>query len=102
MSDETKEKIRKSLSGRVLTDEHKKKISENHHDVSRVNNPFYGKPTKTSFKEGKYHPRSQQVTIDGIEYGSLTQASKALVMTRGGMIKKGTYLNDEKRPLFYP
>lgn len=110
---EMKVHLSKKLKGRVFTEEHKNNISKNHHNVNGVNNPFYGKthsieskkkigdreylsgkehhlygkPTKTSFKEGKDHPRSQQVTIDGVEYGSLTQASKVLGITRG-MIKK--------------
>ena len=29
--------------GRVLSDETRKKISENHHDVNGENNPMYGK-----------------------------------------------------------
>ena len=44
----------------------------------------------SSFKEGKEHPRSQQITINGIEYGSLTLAAKALKMTRQKL--KKTYL----------
>lgn len=95
-------------NNRIVSDETKKLISENHADVSGNKNPFfnkthseatklkigdrkyingedhhfYGKPVSTSFKEGKEHPRSQPITINGIEYGSLTLASKALNMTR--------------------
>lgn len=105
--------LSEKLKGRVFTEEHKNKISENHHDVNGTNNPFYGKThsdeskkkigdreyvrgekhhlygksTKGSFKGGKEHPRSQPITIDGVDYDSLTQASKILGMTRG-MIKK--------------
>jgi hypothetical protein len=39
----TKEKISERLTGRVLTDEHKKNISANHADTSGENNPFFGK-----------------------------------------------------------
>jgi group I intron endonuclease len=42
-SDETKEKIRQSNIGKVLSKEIRKKISENHHNVSGENNPMYGK-----------------------------------------------------------
>lgn len=95
-------------NNRIVTDETKKLISENHADVSGDKNPFfnkqhsdetklkianrkyingeshhfYGKPTVSSFKEGKEHPRSQQITINGVEYGSLRLASLALNMTR--------------------
>lgn len=111
---EMRKNLSEKLNGRVFTEEHKNKISKNHHNVSGKNNPFYGKkhtdeskskignreyirgekhhlygkPTKTSFKEGKDHPRSQQITIDGIEYGSLTQASKLLGLSRGVIKKK--------------
>ncbi len=114
LTDEHKKKISESLKGRTFTKEHKTRISENHHDVNGENNPFYGKThteetkkkigsreyskgekhhfygktTKTSFKEGKDHPRSQQVMIDGIEYGSLTQASKLLGMSRETIKKR--------------
>lgn len=95
-------------NNRIVTDETKKLISENHADVSGNKNPFfnkqhsdetklkiadrdyikgnehhfYGKPVASSFKEGKEHPRSNQIIIDGIEYGSLRLASKALNITR--------------------
>ncbi len=95
-------------NGRVVSDETKKLISDNHADVSGNKNPFfnkthsdetklkiadrnyikgtehhfYGKSVASSFKEGKDHPRSQQITINGVEYGSLTLAAKALNMTR--------------------
>lgn len=42
-NDETKEKISNSHKGKVLSDLTKKKISENHHDVSGEKNPMYGK-----------------------------------------------------------
>lgn len=49
-TDETKEKMRQKRLGKTsywkgkkLSDEHKRKISINHHDVSGPNNPNYGK-----------------------------------------------------------
>lgn len=42
-SDEIREKIRQANIGRVLSKETRKKISENHHNVSGENNPMYGK-----------------------------------------------------------
>lgn len=41
--DSTKEKISEQLTGRTLSDKHKKNISLNHADVSGKNNPFSGK-----------------------------------------------------------
>jgi len=35
--------LRQINLGRVLSDETKKKISQNHHDISGKNNPMYGK-----------------------------------------------------------
>jgi hypothetical protein len=54
---------------------------------------LYGKKVKTSFKEGKDHPKSQPIIIDGIEYGSLTLASKALGVSRPTIKKR--YLNGD-------
>lgn len=42
-SEEAKEKIRQRNLGRTLSKEIRKKISENHHDISGKNNPMYGK-----------------------------------------------------------
>jgi group I intron endonuclease len=43
MSEESKQKIREKHLGKVVTEKTKKKISENHHDISGKNNPMYGK-----------------------------------------------------------
>lgn len=43
LSEETKWKIREALKGRRLSKVHRQKMSENHADISGVNNPFYGK-----------------------------------------------------------
>ena len=80
MSDTTKQKISKSLIGRVFTDEHRHKIgeanrvreitddmkrhmSENHADVSGENNPNYGKhlseETKRKIIENRNTPKGE-------------------------------------------
>jgi|LakMenE18May11ns_1017448.scaffolds.fasta_scaffold9926986_3 hypothetical protein len=40
---EMRKNLSEKLNGRVFTEEHKNKISKNHHNVSGKNNPFYGK-----------------------------------------------------------
>lgn len=42
-TEETKEKLRKINKGKIISEKTRKKISENHHDVSGKNNPMYGK-----------------------------------------------------------
>lgn len=100
--------------GIIMTDEHKKNISLNHHNVSGQNNPFYGKkhseetkkkignrtyPTGeqhkwygkkwgTQFKSGKEHPLAIPIIIDGVEYGSINQAVKQLGISRHKLLKK--------------
>jgi group I intron endonuclease len=39
------------LNGYIFTEKHKKNISENHHDVSKENNPMYGKTHTDEVKE---------------------------------------------------
>lgn len=43
---------------------------------------LYGKPTASSFKPGAEHPRSSPTTVNGVVYGSISLAAKALHMTR--------------------
>lgn len=99
--------------GMVFTDEHKKNISLNHHDVSGSKNPFYGKthsvetkakianrkyPTGTnhvwygkkwgsSFKSGNEHPLSIPIVVDNIHYESINQAMIKLGLSRRRVIK---------------
>lgn len=113
LTKEHKEKLRLANLNKFVSDETKKLISLHHIDVSGNKNPFYnkthspetkikianrkykngenhhfyGKKIATSFKEGKDHPKSQPITINGVEYGSLTLAAKAL----------GTYRNKIKK-----
>lgn len=53
--EEIKQKIKESLTGRSLTEEHKKNIAKNHADSSGSKNPFFGKThsaeTKAKMKE---------------------------------------------------
>ena len=46
---------------------------------------------KTSFKEGKEHPKAQSIIINGVEYGSLRLAAKAFGVSRDKI--KRMYLN---------
>lgn len=43
MTDETRLKVSNSKKGRLLSDEHKMKVSVNHADMKGNKNPFYGK-----------------------------------------------------------
>jgi len=89
-------------------EKHRTLISNHHADFSGENNPFYGKshtketrklisnrpymrgvkhhwhkkPTKTSFKCGFDHPNSISVIINGKTYGSISQASSHLGISR--------------------
>ena len=47
-SEETKQKISEAKRGTKLSEEHKRKISENHKDISGENNPMYGVSRKGS------------------------------------------------------
>ena len=102
---------------RIVSEKTKKLISLNHADVSGNKNPFfnkthsdetkkkianreykngqkhhfYGKKIKSSFKEGKEHPKSQPIVINGVEYGSLSLAAKAFGTYRQKI--KELYLN---------
>ena len=101
-------------NGRIVSEETKKLISANHADFTGDKNPFfnkihseatkklianreyvngenhhlYNKPTKTSFKEGKEHPKSQPIVINNVEYGSLTLAAKAFNISRETLKKR--------------
>jgi len=52
---------------------------------------LFGKSIATSFKEGKDHPKSQSITINGVTYDSLRIAAKALGTYRQKI--KELYLN---------
>jgi len=123
LSDSHKEKLRLANINKKVSNETKELISKNHADVSGIKNPFfnkkhsnetkvkianrkyskgkehhfYGKKIATSFKEGKEHPKSQTVIIDGIEYGSLTLAAKALGISRPTIKKR--YVNGESNQI---
>jgi group I intron endonuclease len=119
LSQTHKEKIRVAHLGKKLSDETKLLISKNHCDVSKEKNPFFGKKhneetkkkignreykkgceshlfgikTKTAFKEGFNHPKSQPITINGVEFGSLTLAAKSLGVSRDTIKKKYLMMN---------
>lgn len=95
--------------GYILSERHKKNISLNHHDIKGERNPFYGKKhteesrkkisqnhskvtwlggkTNGSFKEGKEHPNSKQITINGVLYDSISIACKSLNLHRRKIMK---------------
>jgi group I intron endonuclease len=95
--------------GYVFSEEHKKNISLNHHDTNGEKNPFYGKThteesrkkisknhakvpwlggkTSGSFKQGKEHPNSKQITINGVLYESISLACKSLNLHRRKIMK---------------
>ena len=50
MSEEAKQKISKANKGRVVSEETKRKMVENHRDMSGPNNPNYGKPRSDDVK----------------------------------------------------
>lgn len=103
--------------GCIVSKKTRKLISLHHADVSGDKNPFFnkkhsddtkikianrpyikgkdhhlfGKPTASSFKEGKDHPRSQPIVINGTTYESLSLAAKALGTYRQKI--KELYLN---------
>jgi hypothetical protein len=64
------------FKGKKHTAETKKKIANR--EYIRGNNHHFSNPTKTSFKSGKDHPFSHQVKINGITYGSISEAAREL------------------------
>lgn len=69
---ETKKKISDAHKGKVLTEEHKRKLSERKRGA---NHPYYGKKRPASVgqkvsasKMGKKHPMSEQTRLKQIEY----------------------------------
>lgn len=64
----TKEKISEQLTGRTLSDEHKKNVSLNHADFSGENNPFFGMKHSEKRKKLMSEQRTGSVMInkDGV------------------------------------
>lgn len=79
-SEETKEKIRQANMRRVVSEETKRKISENHHDISGENNPMYGK-------------KHSQETIEKIKEKAKNRPKK--IWINNGIIEKQLTINDE-------
>ena len=65
LTEKHKEKISKKLKNRKLSEEHKRKISLNHANVSGKNNPMYGKCGKEnpSWKEGITKDKNNYILI---------------------------------------
>ena len=70
------------MFGKKHSLESRQKISKNHADIRGDKNPMFGKKLSGSFKPGKDHPKSKPITINGIEYFSITEACKTLSITR--------------------
>lgn len=101
--------------GYIFSEDHKKNISLNHHDTNGEKNPFYGKKhteeskkkisknhakvtwfggrTGGSFKEGKEHPNSKPITINGVLYDSISLACKSLNLHRRKIMKLTDNIN---------
>lgn len=60
----TKEKISERLTGRTLSDEHRKHISDNHADTSGKNNPFFGMRHSEARKKLMSEQRTGTVMIN--------------------------------------
>lgn len=71
LSDETKQKIREKHLGKIVSEETRKRISKNHHDVSGKNNPMYGKKhspeTIEKIKKQRYNLPKRMWITNGIE-----------------------------------
>lgn len=82
-SEETRAKQRKALKGKPRPrpkdyEGWRRRISENHADVSGANNPMYNKPSPTRKKIAQY-------TLEGVkiaEYPSATAAARAIGLSR--------------------
>ena len=76
LSPETIERLRQINLGRVFSEETRKKISENHHDVNGKNNPMYGKkhsPETIEKLKQKAKNRPKRIWINnGIEEKLIT------------------------------
>lgn len=69
------EKISKALTGKILTDTHKRNISKNHANVSGKNNPYYGMGYK---QIGNMNPHSKKVIHieSGKTFSTLLEAAE--------------------------
>ena len=95
-SEETKKKMSESQTGRVFTEEHKKKMSDNHADFSGEKNPNFGKrhseESKKKMSEAKIgnHNRPQKPVLQFsktgefiAEYPSIMEASRQTGCNKG-------------------
>lgn len=72
--------------GKKHTPETKLKISQREYKKGE-DHLWYGRKFGSQFKEGEEHPNSIQITINGVKYGSIQQACKALNLHRRKVIK---------------
>ena len=93
-SDETCRKLSEALTGRVLTEEHRKKISDNHADFSGEKNPNFGKhfseETKKKIRENRPSKPVLQFSKDGeliAEYPSSHEAERKTGCNQGHICK---------------
>jgi group I intron endonuclease len=63
-TEERNQKISHALKNRPFSEEHKKAISENHHDVSGENNPMYGKNHKEESRKKMSEKHSGKVLTE--------------------------------------
>ena len=88
-SKETKLKISKALKGKPKSDEHKKKVSENHADFSGENNPMYGR-TGENCPSWKNYPRI-------VKKGIVREKQNYAIRFNGKIIKQSVSLNKLKK-----
>lgn len=97
-SQETKDKMSKSLLGHIVSGESRRKISQNHADVRGVNNPMYGKghtndakdkiskANKGRISSKRNHNNVYCVELDKI-FDDATFAGKELNLDSSGILK---------------
>jgi hypothetical protein len=71
-TDATKKLLSERLSGRTFSEEHKKNISKNHADVSKENNPFFGKTHSDDCKQRMKESRKNFKWVHRPETGERT------------------------------
>lgn len=89
-TNESKDKIRNKLKGRILTDEHINNLTKGHRGLK------YNKPNKIKVIKIDQSIKINQLSIDGNfikEWNSMMEASKELNIDRSGISRacKGTY-----------
>lgn len=91
---ETKNKIKEKLTGRVLSEEHKKNISKNHADLSGDKNPFFGKRHSEAAKAKMKQHRKNLKWVHNPATSKRKLVEFSLVesfLTQGWKLGKGNY-----------